>query len=465
MDDHATLLGQCEITNEDYSYSHHQSPNTVPMLLPETWEQVLLNLSSNDFHSAINTCPEWNCLMSSQKTALLFPLVLPILIDYLPLETILQLRKVSKKCTLEATNNLLKEHPGFRPPVNRRSLFHKLSSIDKYTFTSEKQIHEFISRVESRPFPEANPFLLGSLTIHLNGWVNAEILRRTKAFQQLFSLYGHHVEKVYLPQFQIDGRTLETFLTLLANAPNIKSINILGPVHMAEEFLEGLTFPKLEKLEGMYMYHGFQDVSLESGFLLRMLTQYGAQLKSLSMNNLLRSPNVSSTLLSLLAPNVTWFELATVNGAALRKLACVNWQLEELIIWGEEREGCTGSILLGFLEVVNNFAGTLINLKLICSDIERIQGLVSFERMAPLVKLNTFTIEFVNLRLGWIWEFLGRCCQNLKEVYLMTNASLTEDELQLAKRLFDSLPMLKRIVILPNFLMSGVLRRVILPPN
>ncbi|CAL8147308.1 unnamed protein product [Orchesella dallaii] len=77
MDDHTTILGQCEITNESNNYNshHHQSPKTVPILLPETWEKVLLKLSSNDFHSAINTCPEWNSLMSSQKTAILFPLV------------------------------------------------------------------------------------------------------------------------------------------------------------------------------------------------------------------------------------------------------------------------------------------------------------------------------------------------------------------------------------------------------
>ncbi|CAL8147311.1 unnamed protein product [Orchesella dallaii] len=281
--------------------------------------------------------------------------------------------------------------------------------------------------MESRPFPEANPFLLRSLTIHLSGWVNAEILRRSKAFQQLFSLYGHHVDKVFLSELQIDGRTFQTFFTLLANAPNIKSVNILGSVRMDEGVLEGLTFPKLEKLEGLYMFNGFQDVSLESVFCLRMLTQYGAQLKSLSMNNLLRSPN------------------------------------EDLNIGGDNSERCTGSVLLGLLEVVNNFAGTLINLKVICSNIEELEGPLSFERIAPLVKLCTLTIEFVNLKSRWIWEFLGRCCQTLKEVYLMTTASLTEDELQLAKRLFDSLPMLKRIVILPNFFMSGVMRRVIIP--
>jgi len=41
----------------------------------QTWDKILRDLPPKDFQAAINTCPEWNHLMSSSKTTKLLPLV------------------------------------------------------------------------------------------------------------------------------------------------------------------------------------------------------------------------------------------------------------------------------------------------------------------------------------------------------------------------------------------------------
>ncbi|CAL8148628.1 unnamed protein product [Orchesella dallaii] len=63
----------------------------ISRILPEIWERIFSDLSPTDFLSVINSWKEWNQLMHMKKTNFLFPLILPFVLEYLPLNSILLL--------------------------------------------------------------------------------------------------------------------------------------------------------------------------------------------------------------------------------------------------------------------------------------------------------------------------------------------------------------------------------------
>ncbi|CAL8145812.1 unnamed protein product [Orchesella dallaii] len=87
-----------------------RSPKTCPMLLPENWEFILTILPPPDFLSAINSCVEWNVIMHTKKTAILLPLVIPHVIKYLPINTLLNCRLKNKSGFKKAMDTFLQQY-------------------------------------------------------------------------------------------------------------------------------------------------------------------------------------------------------------------------------------------------------------------------------------------------------------------------------------------------------------------
>ncbi|CAL8146913.1 unnamed protein product [Orchesella dallaii] len=452
--------------DESFETINLVSPKTIPMLLPENWEEILNKLSPHDFHTAINTCPQWRQLMMPKRTTLLFPLILPILEEYLPLASILQLRGVTKLIKVE-TEPLLKHYPGIRPPVEKLQHFEKLAPLfRKYNSDSMRDpalyLGEFISHMmTSRPIPSTDPFITGSMSISLAGRNEAETVRRIEMFQTLFSIYGSHLKRIDVKEFVVGGRIMDSIISLLSCFPNIQWINIFGGVYMEEEIVRMNNLPFLFKLEGLHLLTVFEQELSEFDFSMQLITKYGQQLKSLCVNKLLKSRNLGPSLLSSLAPNVIAFEMRSMDPVALETLARVSWQLEELQLGSSSSDARSPDYINGFLDAINHFENSLKKFRFTCSNKRRFSGDWDVGKMIPLRKLETLTFHFTNFELEWVDHFLRISCQRLKQLYLIRNNELTRGHVNSLRDLFQILPKLKKIVVLYG---NPQKQRVIYPP-
>ncbi|ODM90262.1 hypothetical protein Ocin01_16419 [Orchesella cincta] len=153
------------------------SPETSPTLLPENWEVILRDLPSTDFLSAINSNPQWNQLMNSKKPSKLFPLVFPMLMDYLPLKDTLELRLANKSVLKEAVDTQLQKLsacpisefgyiPSWKENVNNPQTKVEVMR-NKFEFEKQEQLQSFLQLTESIFSCGGNPFLSGNLSIQL----------------------------------------------------------------------------------------------------------------------------------------------------------------------------------------------------------------------------------------------------------------------------------------------------------
>ncbi|CAL8136255.1 unnamed protein product [Orchesella dallaii] len=221
-----------------------KSPITSPMLHPELWDLIFLNVVTDDYLRVINSCPEWNQLLNSRKVTGLFSMALPFFMKFLPKNDFLNLRLVSqdwkRKCEIIYDN-----HPARLATATSDLRFPKLSSSgrmfpsvdDGIKFESVESFQLFNSEMGNdcgNPFPgrcvwlrlkeSGDSDLEDSDSEEEEDGYSSQIER---AINQFVLQFGDHIWYLRL-DFLIDGYwKVDTRLrNMLLQVPNLKRLRL-----------------------------------------------------------------------------------------------------------------------------------------------------------------------------------------------------------------------------------------------
>ncbi|CAL8145806.1 unnamed protein product [Orchesella dallaii] len=442
-----------------------KSPKTNPVLFPENWEQIFKDLNPHDFLSVINTCGEWNELLHHKKTEILLPLVFPLILEYLPVKTIMKCRLINNFIFKRIVDfNLLQyslnpdhlfEHdPHWIDNVN--SIRSKVESVrSRYQLDRLEHLNLFLSRSESLSACGGNPFLTGNLIIEL-GREGIDGSDQGEALSLMLTRFGHHIISLRISLYNlIPGVTVPTLYSLLGKLPNLKDLhlNAMIPNDLVSSFnAEGL--PPIPSLECIcFMSFAARDIVNDVPLILPFLHRYGRQLKVFSCGGRLTgSRNFGVGFLNTLLPNLSHVKLNFTNPHSMMKLAMVTWkQLKMLRICGPTYRHEWNCKLVDVVRVVNNFKETLTTLELLLT--VTFEGSQAVEKLEPeemneITNLRKLTTCIENLRVEWFWEFLKGCCGNLEELHfqILPNDPLPLEDKVGARRAFGFLSKLNRIV-------------------
>ncbi|CAL8135873.1 unnamed protein product [Orchesella dallaii] len=445
--------------NQESILVEYTSPITTPMLPPQIWDHVFsyLTPSVTDHMSVINTCPEWSELLHSKKTSLLLPMVLPMVMKYLPTKDILGLRKVSKHFRI-ITDNILQQYsrdPSKEidrdPPlaISLNSVSSKIYQleIDSKSMYSYSAFQSLLNQWGNGS--NGNPFLTGTLCWFGFDWSTLPNDVDNSAICSSLKPLGLNIYKlIYTPAFRI--RDVKLLFSLLeGNLPNLKELELMVNVDPDLSFLFRYSPRQTPvNLESLNLFRfivdtnaGSEDAALPYLMLLR---EYGKQLKVLHVNSQcfdflpIDVPFLNANLGNLRSL-VVW-----INKNVLEKLSAVNWRhLHQLQMLSAGE--CKFAELL---RVINNFASSLTFLRL---DYQIEAGILIHGSMIELPKLKKFSTWISDKNQGWLWHFLMASCQKMEELELRIYAGEDKEKVKgyvrLAKTTFNILPKLRRIVV------------------
>ncbi|CAL8136257.1 unnamed protein product [Orchesella dallaii] len=298
----------------------YQSPKTSPILVPEILDKILLHVSLTDYLAAINSCPEWNQLLNSRKTAELFSMALPFIMKFLPKKDFLTLRLVcqdwKRKCEIIYDN-----HPARLERATSDLQFPKLSpdgklllsDDDGVKFQSVESFQRFTSEMGNdcgNPFPGRCVSLLTKESENPASDDNDSeeeveeevrnpqiVLDHWNAINQLLLQFGEHIWYLRLDYWFCDNRMVETRLrNMLLQVPNVKSLQLrfVDQIYDFEDFVEfnrrAAEFyrqnppPKLENLEPVPFPNLVELQAEICYFELRALKEASPKLESLGVD-------------------------------------------------------------------------------------------------------------------------------------------------------------------------------------
>ncbi|ODM90688.1 hypothetical protein Ocin01_15996 [Orchesella cincta] len=440
-----------------------KSPKTSPMLFPENWEQIFKDLNPTDFLSVINTCSEWNQLLHSKKADKLLPLVLPHILEYLPLSSILRSRLVNKSifklvidstlCQFSTNPDLIFSHD---PNFQQSSLTSKITSLRaRFNLQRMDHLRIFLRRAEPLSRISGNPFLTGNLTIQL-GRDGIDGGDQGETLLLMLTRFGTFISSLSISIYH--GTHLVTFSTLcslLSKLPNLKDLHLNSMIPNEEvPIFDMQRLPPLPLLESLcVMSFAAMDRTLDATLIMSFLNRYGRQLKLFSCGGRLTiSKNFGAGNMFVFTPNLSHVKIRPLNGISMMKLALVKWtNLEMLCISGvtDKFERCC--YFMDVIRVVNNFRETLKAIELLVTlnfKGSRVVEKISPEEMKEAPNLKKVTTLIENLKENWLWDFLKGSCANLEELHfqILPSDQLPEKDKMEARKGFGLLRKLRRIV-------------------
>ncbi|ODM94830.1 hypothetical protein Ocin01_11850 [Orchesella cincta] len=264
------------------------SVTSVFDLLPEIWDGILPFLNSIDFHTVINTSVEWRQMLERNKSNKLLSLVLPLVVEYLPIQTILSCREVSSKWKTEI-DNIIQFHSvcfsstKYVESQRRQRLYSDIATINKrYHFNKTPDISHFMNQMSYNRDANQNPFPTRRISIKICSNDNdAELPDSYLKLQQLLLQFGHHVWRLNVTIF--GGGTGATKLVWILNhLPNLKYLDVRALLFYRKnnepQLLKASMLPHLNNLVGLHLNAGSGVSSFPQAFIQR----YGNQLDEFS---------------------------------------------------------------------------------------------------------------------------------------------------------------------------------------
>ncbi|ODM89357.1 hypothetical protein Ocin01_17327 [Orchesella cincta] len=267
------------------------SGKTLFNLFPEIWDEILAYLSASDFHSLINSSQFINQLLEEKKTTSLLPLVLSILMEYIPFSSLLQLRGVNRAAkslisgALESHSSSLdgywtstyKGSSGGRHPLHvneSRIQFTSLRLSQNAYFNPPQLLSRFLNRhkLERRGDP-ATPFLTRSITLPVTVHDDIPFQEQKTLRLELMTKFGHqlrhlrsHVGTCFIEPNELNHAALIVeFISLLHRIPNLRILTLLGGNRFQPGAVAGLRrispIPDLPHLELL----DFENFTFNSG--------------------------------------------------------------------------------------------------------------------------------------------------------------------------------------------------------
>ncbi|ODM90703.1 hypothetical protein Ocin01_15979 [Orchesella cincta] len=289
------------------------SPNSTPFLPPENWIQILerRDFSGTDFLSIINTCPEFREMLKTERTTHLLPLALTSVMKYVPSQTFLQFRELTKRTKYEMDKALVAYrtspsvafHLSETPRLYLDSQLKRISS--NYRFSHRAHVNDFLAHFGNADVtPESHPFPMGHVEFTLadRGSADSQIeYEDYLAFKLLLEgrKFGPHVSSV---TFHISGhqdrdarQLFGKLSSLLHWIPNVKHLDLRS--HQKKFLLDGEVigmllgelvnpmdiFPSLPFLTSLNL----DCLDIPENTLNRIIYHYGQQLEGLSINGAL----------------------------------------------------------------------------------------------------------------------------------------------------------------------------------
>jgi len=129
----------------------------------QIWDTLFRDVHGKEFVRVINTCPEWNHLLSSRKTMELFAEVLPFVMEWLPKMDFLNLRLISRGWK-EGLDKVYENHTARLASATSNLTFPELAEEDRVMpfddngmrFDTLEGIQTYLKEVDvdsGNPFP------------------------------------------------------------------------------------------------------------------------------------------------------------------------------------------------------------------------------------------------------------------------------------------------------------------------
>ncbi|CAL8145459.1 unnamed protein product [Orchesella dallaii] len=431
---------------------NHPSRRVQDIMLPEEiWDIIFRDMTANDFHSATLACPAWDRLLCHKKGRILFPLVLPILVDYLPIQTLLNCRlvnKTSKKLIDNILQNCYQTDAIIDPKRNKRMGSRITSIINKecYSFYTPQKILRFITHFETFSF---NPFLTGSVS--LSGCVPENVEGWEMNILSFLAHFGHHIKSLDLhTNFENGAHFLYAVkqISFLNYVPNLKVLKLSGVVWRKVEVKHLMRLGRLPDLKKLVHL----DVETSSWVVLQLLLrQCGPQLSKFHLRRMFpMSPEINWKKITALVPNVKEFQLIYDNEVVARSFPKIigecNWNLERLVIASQTLINITDIIA-----AVNQFSTTLVELEISAAlSLEQVSNCYAtyFEKMEVFFKLKILKIKLFTGSCNGLLNVLLVKTPNLVELYLLMEKPVNiGDATEMFQNEVCLLPKLKKITI------------------
>ncbi|CAL8135677.1 unnamed protein product [Orchesella dallaii] len=489
-----------KMNNEDRNGSDAavacRSTTTIFSLLPEIWEVILPSLSSQDFKSLTNTCPQWSQQFQEEKPHKLFPLVANVLLHYVPLSTTLLLRRVNQetkesideelaKVASDLSSNLYVDlwHCPEKKLNNVQKVAEKIES--RYSLWGFNRFDKFVTSFNlgqdlergHRRNRTSNPFLLRKVDL---GYFPAfgigvqgqnrfppPLILPLPPWENICNDFGHHL---WFLNFHIHDSCAVNMkvhalklIMLLNSMPNLKVLRLTEAVTkcpiMECSVLRRGAYPQLPSLHRLEVKTTLDNPYSSDDFMLPhgFLKQYGAQLETLicpgpllldSNQDFLRLPNLSSHF-----QNLSRLRVDPIFGrVSFLKLAKVSCPLKDLhirhLILNNPKE--PNLKISDLVTVINNFADTLVDLGIFLAldyhPLDNDWDQMNPEHLKELPKLKKFDTDFVYSRFGWLWPLVLTKFPKLEEVVMKSYLELFYNQRRDLARGFNLLPRLKTIV-------------------
>ncbi|CAL8135768.1 unnamed protein product [Orchesella dallaii] len=471
-----------------------RSTTTIFSLLPEIWERILPNLSSQDFQSFTNACPHWSQQFQEEKPHKLFPLVANVLLHYVPLSTALLLRRVNQETKNSIDEELTKVasdlsshftadvwHCPKRKLNNVQKVAEKIES--RYSLWDFHVFDRFLTSFNLGKDLEgghrrnriSNPFLVRKVSLchcaAFGVWGQAQNRFPPRQilppWENLGKDFGHHLSSLNFATFEQGVANMKVhalkLMMLLNSMPNLKVLQLAGAVIkcpiMECSVLRRGDYPQLPSLHRLEVKTNLDNAYSSDDFMLPhgFLKQYGAQLETLicpgpllldSNQDFLRLPNLSSHFQTLsrlrferISDRVSFLKLAKVN-CPLKDLHIRRLKLND----PKEPKLKISDLVI----VMNNFADTLVDLGIFLS-LDYLQLDIDWDQMNPehlkeLPKLKKFDTDFRYVRGGWLWPLVLTKFPKLEEVVMQSYWEPFYRERRDFERGFNLLSRLKTIV-------------------
>jgi len=346
---------------------------------------------------------------------------------------------------------------------------------DRYQFQTKLDVDKFTTALNlnmDSPNRDQNPFIAGAIFFYIQSpEVQPLEQERVLALEQEFlsyrsilSSYGHHIQRLNcivdggsgMEDVINENQALIMLTSYLNLVPNLKILEISSTWEVSGYGLnlEALPpLPTLDKLE--YLSLGeWIDWDIKSV----IIRKYGNQLTTLRLDMNCEGEFEVEEFNNLL-PNLKRLCVNGIYPSFLTKLAAVNWPLEVVQFKGFEVQQGNAQELL--IQAISNFGQSLTQLVLM-SDLTRItcetdstcereettKKLAEEEEGILMHKLETLISYVDNMEAPWFMDdfILTKKCENIQEMYFLTNYPDFEPHMEAAKPAFEWLPNLKKIV-------------------
>ncbi|ODM94832.1 hypothetical protein Ocin01_11849 [Orchesella cincta] len=406
----------------------------------EIWDIILRDLTAKDFHAVTIACSEWDQVLHHKKGRILFPLILPDLVEYLPLQSVLNCRRLNKtamniidsKLQCDLTNNI---------KLCRRRECKTVKTLNQqsYRFCVPTELLSFINKYDKYSF---NPFLTRSVS--LSGCVPENVEEWELNLLSFLAHFGHNIWSLDLhTDFGNGGRFLYAAkqINLLNYLPNLKQLKLSGFVWRKVEVKHLMRLGRLPDLKQLICL----DVETSSWVVLQLLLrQSGPNLHKFHLRRMFQmSPELNWKRITKFVPNVKELKIIYDNAIVARSfpnlIGTVEWHLEKL---GVESQAPLN--LSDFIGVANQFSNTLVELEILTNLIEN-EDAQLLSHMPVFHKLKILRININSVNKSWFLNVLKHKFPNLIRLYIFMGRGFPETNITTIQTEIELLPEFKKI--------------------